>query len=246
MKQFLHGLRPVLAKSLAFTAVFFAIGWLLGKLLDVEPVHQISRIAFFTSLIVLVIADPVMPIRWMLQTCDWLYHAKPLSPLLKDEREAVVWSLSVAEAASVTTYLLAKAYDSDALRFVATIAFLLFSTVIVILALPLLFRCFVRAIWWFSVGMFRLFQGIWSSLLLIWQFYRWLNFRRVIYLFLGFCALVLLAYAEEDLRGWWAWQRFKHEWEARGERFDYASVIPTRVPDEQNFALTPIVATTYE
>ena len=58
-------------------------------------------------------------------------------------------------------------------------------------------------------------------------------------------ALVALFYAEEDWRGWHAWQKFKHEWEAKGERFDRASVIPPTVPDDQNFALTPIVASSY-
>jgi type II secretory pathway pseudopilin PulG len=66
--------------------------------------------------------------------------------------------------------------------------------------------------------------------------------------FLGLaCLAVLIAlfYAEEDRRGWHAWQKFKHKWEAKGERFDLASVIPPAVPDDQNFALTPIVFTSY-
>ena len=57
--------------------------------------------------------------------------------------------------------------------------------------------------------------------------------------------LIALFYAEEDWRGWHAWQKFKHQWEAKGERFDRASVVPPMVPDDQNFALTPIVASSY-
>ena len=57
--------------------------------------------------------------------------------------------------------------------------------------------------------------------------------------------LIGLFYAEEDWRGWHAWQKFKHEWEAKGERFDQTSVVPPPVPDDQNFALTPIVASCY-
>lgn len=57
--------------------------------------------------------------------------------------------------------------------------------------------------------------------------------------------LVVLFYAEEDWRGWHAWNTFKQQWEARGEKFDYASFIPPPVPDNQNFALTPIVASCY-
>ena len=40
--------------------------------------------------------------------------------------------------------------------------------------------------------------------------------------------------------------RYERQWEAKGEHFDFASYIPKPVPDDQNFALTPIVATSYE
>jgi len=66
--------------------------------------------------------------------------------------------------------------------------------------------------------------------------------------FLGLaCLAVLIAvfYAEEDWRGWYAWHRFQHHWEAKGERFDPASIIPPAVPEDQNFALTPVVFTSY-
>ena len=58
-------------------------------------------------------------------------------------------------------------------------------------------------------------------------------------------ALVALFYAVEDWRGWHTWNQFKREWEAKGERFDRASVVPPAVPDDQNFALDPLVASTY-
>ena len=70
--------------------------------------------------------------------------------------------------------------------------------------------------------------------------------RRIIIALGGFVLLVALFYAEEDLRGWLAWNNFKHEWEAKGEHFDFKFFVPPPVPDEQNFALTPIVATSYE
>ena len=56
------------------------------------------------------------------------------------------------------------------------------------------------------------------------------------------CLAILMAlfYAEEDWRGKHEWEKFKREWEAKGERFDLASVIPPPVPDDQNFAMTPI------
>ena len=61
----------------------------------------------------------------------------------------------------------------------------------------------------------------------------------------GLLVLIGLFYAEEDWRGSYAWNRFKHQWEAKGERFNLASVIPPAVPDDQNFALTPVVASCY-
>lgn len=82
----------------------------------------------------------------------------------------------------------------------------------------------------------------------VWPLSRWLfwrNCRRGIFLLACLVTLIALFYAEEDWRGWHAWNTFKHEWEAKGERFDRQSVIPPTVPDDQNFALTPLVATSY-
>ena len=81
------------------------------------------------------------------------------------------------------------------------------------------------------------------------SFIRWLccwrNFKRFLFGLACFVTLIALFYAEEDWRGWHAWNKFKHEWEAKGEKFDRASVIPPAVPNDQNFALTPIVFTSY-
>ena len=70
-------------------------------------------------------------------------------------------------------------------------------------------------------------------------------FPRLLISFIGFAVLVAVFYAEENWRGKRAWENFKREWEAKGERFDWQSVVPPRVPDDQNFALTPIVFTSY-
>ena len=74
----------------------------------------------------------------------------------------------------------------------------------------------------------------------------WKHWRRTLFSLACFATLIALFYAEEDWRGWHAWNQFKHEWEAKGEHFDFASVVPPPVPDEQNFALTPVVASSYE
>src|ERR1700690_891529 len=81
---------------------------------------------------------------------------------------------------------------------------------------------------------------------LLFLFIRWLfcqrNLRRTLFSLACLVTLIALIYAEEDWRGWHAWNQFKQAWEAKGEHFDFASVVPPPVPDEQNFALTPIVA----
>ncbi|MGA2801688.1 MAG: hypothetical protein ABSE97_04875 [Verrucomicrobiota bacterium] len=95
-----------------------------------------------------------------------------------------------------------------------------------------------------AIAILAAFIGI-----LVILFVRWLccwrNFKRFLFGLACFVTLIALFYAEEDWRGWHAWQKFKHTWEAKGERFDMASVIPSPVPDDQNFALTPIVASCY-
>jgi tetratricopeptide (TPR) repeat protein len=71
------------------------------------------------------------------------------------------------------------------------------------------------------------------------------NFKRFL---LGLGSLVVfiaLLYAEENIRGKWAWKQFKAQWEARGEKFDFAAFVPAPIPDAENFAMTPVVSTTY-
>lgn len=71
------------------------------------------------------------------------------------------------------------------------------------------------------------------------------NFKRLIFACACFATLIALGYAEEDWRGKYDWKKFKHEWEAKGESFDRQSFVPQPVPDDENFALTPIVFTSY-
>jgi hypothetical protein len=75
-------------------------------------------------------------------------------------------------------------------------------------------------------------------------FFRWLfcwsNFKRFLFGFACFATLIALFYAEEDWRGKHDWEKFKHQWEAKGERFDWQSIVPPPVPDDQNFAFSPV------
>jgi hypothetical protein len=68
----------------------------------------------------------------------------------------------------------------------------------------------------------------------------WKHWRRTFFALACFATLIALFYAEEDWRGKHDWEKFKREWEAKGERFDWQSVVPPRVPDDQNFAMQPI------
>lgn len=90
---------------------------------------------------------------------------------------------------------------------------------------------------------------IWATVIavagfLIVSFIRWLchwrNFKRFLFGLACFATLVALFYVEEDWRGQHDWDRFKHEWETRGVQFSPASVIPPPVPDNQNFAMSPV------
>ena len=82
-------------------------------------------------------------------------------------------------------------------------------------------------------------------LLCLWIFVRWLcswpNLRRTLFVLACLITLVALFYAEEDFRGKHAWNNFKREGEAQGEKFDMASFVPPPVPDDQNFAMTPLL-----
>lgn len=77
------------------------------------------------------------------------------------------------------------------------------------------------------------------------RFIRWLfSWRGVRAAFFAAACLITaiaLLYAEENWRGKREWEKYKREWEARGERFDFANFIPPPVPDDQNFAMTPLL-----
>ena len=59
------------------------------------------------------------------------------------------------------------------------------------------------------------------------------------------CVLAVTFYAEENWRGRRAWENYRREWEAKGEKFELSAFAPPAVADEQNFALAPIVVSCY-
>lgn len=76
------------------------------------------------------------------------------------------------------------------------------------------------------------------------SFLRWLcnwrNLRRFLFALAVLVTLIAGFYVEENVRGKLAWKNFKSRWEAKGENFDLASLVPPPVPDDQNFATTPL------
>ncbi|MCE9613829.1 MAG: hypothetical protein K8T26_06100 [Lentisphaerae bacterium] len=54
--------------------------------------------------------------------------------------------------------------------------------------------------------------------------------------------LVGLFYAVENWRGYYAWTTYRREREAKGDRFEWSSVVPPAVPDAENLAMTPLFA----
>ena len=68
----------------------------------------------------------------------------------------------------------------------------------------------------------------------------WRILRRILIALAVLATLIALLYAEEDWRGKRVWENYKHEWEAKGEKFDWQAFVPPPVPDDQNFFTAPI------
>ena len=72
-----------------------------------------------------------------------------------------------------------------------------------------------------------------------------LRWRLLRWALIGLAVLVTLAavlVTEENWRGKRAWENYKHDAAARGERLDIAAFVPPPVPDDQNFFAAPVVA----
>ena len=82
------------------------------------------------------------------------------------------------------------------------------------------------------------------------RFLRWLcTWRAVSRILIGLAwlvALIALFHGVENWRGRRAWNQCRREIEARGEPLDYRALIPKPVPDEQNFAATPVIKSWFE
>jgi len=65
--------------------------------------------------------------------------------------------------------------------------------------------------------------------------------RRLLIALAWIVTLVVLFYAEEDWRGWHAWNNYHLQLEASGAQLDYRAFIPKPIPDDQNFAAVPVI-----
>src|ERR1051326_2839601 len=63
---------------------------------------------------------------------------------------------------------------------------------------------------------------------------------------LALCLGVALFYAEETWRGHWLWGRYQARMRAQGESLELSAVVPPRVPDDKNFAMTPFLAPLFD
>jgi hypothetical protein len=96
----------------------------------------------------------------------------------------------------------------------------------------LVFFSFLYAMGWAlaAVLVIAFFHWVWC----------WRNFKKFLFGCACVATLIAVFYAEEDWRGKYDWERFKREWETKGENFDKQSVVPPSVPDEENFAMSPV------
>src|SRR5882724_13065926 len=123
-----------------------------------------------------------------------------------------------------------------------------------IAAFTIMLGCFGQALTDYSKPMSDLFMGVGIIvgcclvvclflIYVVWPLLRWLfwkHWRRTFFAIACLATLIALFYAEEDWRGKHDWEKFKREWKAKGEHFDFASIVPPPVPDDQNFAMQPI------
>jgi len=69
----------------------------------------------------------------------------------------------------------------------------------------------------------------------------WKWFRRGLFALICLVTLIALVIAEENFRTQRAWDDFRRTAAARGDKLTLAECVPAPVPDEQNFAMTPLL-----
>ena len=80
----------------------------------------------------------------------------------------------------------------------------------------------------------------------IWWLFSVRVLGRLFCAFLTLVTLIALWYMEERWRGHRAWNKYKAEMTAQGRRLDLEAYLPPKVPDDENFAMTPRLASLYD
>ena len=73
------------------------------------------------------------------------------------------------------------------------------------------------------------------------RWFHWANLRAVLFGVLACVTVLLVARTLSDWQGRRAWEAYRAEAEKRGVVFDLEKLMPPPVPDEQNFAATPLL-----
>jgi hypothetical protein len=73
------------------------------------------------------------------------------------------------------------------------------------------------------------------------HFSLWRSVRRIVFVTAAFVTLITLFYAIENWRGRRAWEKYKAELTAHGERLSLSDYVVKPVPADQNFAETPVL-----
>jgi hypothetical protein len=75
---------------------------------------------------------------------------------------------------------------------------------------------------------------------------RMLSWRILLFVIAALITLLALFHAEENFRGAHAWNKYKAERRAAGEIVDATAIISPKVPDDENFAMTPFLAPLFD
>jgi hypothetical protein len=81
----------------------------------------------------------------------------------------------------------------------------------------------------------------WFSFPTLRRLFRWRTLRTLLFALVCLVTLIALFYAEENWRGQRAWDKFKRECAAKGEQVGWQALVPPAVPDDENFAMTPLL-----
>jgi len=82
----------------------------------------------------------------------------------------------------------------------------------------------------------NLFIRVWDAT------FCWKTARRVLIGLAVLATLIAVVWLIENIRGKRAWEKFKAEMDAAGETLNPMDLLPDPVPDDQNFAMTPLLA----